>query len=109
MPSSCRTATRSMADYFSALLKSEVPAAGIQQDLSIASPQKPGSALDLGVPRDGTVAQPARGCQPPDAHPQRFPENKTVDCSAEYKTDNPVILNSKVTGCYFNEVCQRQG
>lgn len=80
-----------------------------QQDLSIALPQLPGSTLGLGGPRDGSVAQCWCCCQPPSAHPLCFPENKTVDCSAEYKTDNPVILNSKVTGCYFNEVCHCQG
>lgn len=63
----------------------------------------------MGVPGDGSVAQPLRCCQPPDMRLLRFPENNAVDCSAEYKTDNPVILNSKVTGCYFNEVCQCQG
>lgn len=58
-------------------------------------------------PADGGVAQLPTAVSPLCA--RCFAESTAVDCSAEYKTDNPVILNSKVTGCYFNEVCQCQG
>lgn len=50
---------------FFSLLKSEVHTARIQRGLSIVSPQLPGSTLDLGGPRGGSVAQPLRCCQPP--------------------------------------------
>lgn len=89
-------------------LKSGACATWTQQGLSIVLPQLLGAPWIWG-PLEMAVLLSLCAAAAPSAHPLCFPENKTVDCSAEYKTDNPVILNSKVTGCYFNEVCQCQG